>query len=410
MKKIMPKKLDAFKIEPGFIYFAGLILLLLTGVGFYRTYSPEWRYYQHEFVNLVKEKFGEEKARLVETGLRQIYVKDLNRVDRCVTCHLGISWKGLEYAPNPHRTHPPKILEKHPVEKYGCTICHGGQGYSVEFESAYLPTAHWDYPVLGKQIADIYLVRDKRALIEVNCNVCHRYERQTEGMNYINHAKKLVREKGCNACHRINGQGGVIGPDLTYEGDKDPEMLDWTYYTLSYKSAFNWHVQHLKSPTSLVPTSIMPQFNFSTKDAQALALLVMSWRKINYPLEYLPGIKLVEEKTPEEIEKEKRMMQGGGKFFVVKGCFICHSVKVFEVESPTNIGPELSKAVEDVQKKFNMTLEQFLLNPKSTMEVVLSTQIILTDEEKQEAINLLQKAYKKYKEEKAREAKKLSRR
>ncbi len=403
-------KLKNVELDPYLIYIVGFLFLLSTAFAIYKTYTPEWRWYQKSFVELVKEKFGKEKASQIELGIKQIYVPHLNRVDRCVTCHLGMSWRGLEYAPNPHRTHPQKILEKHPLVKYGCTICHGGQGYSVEFETAYLASAHWNFPVLGKEIADIYLVRDKKALMQVNCNVCHRYERYTEGMDYINHAKQLVKKKGCNACHRINGSGGVIGPDLMYEGDKDPEMLDFTYYTTAYKSAFNWYVQHFKSPTSLVPTSIMPQFNFSTKDAQALAMLVMSWRKINVPVEYLPGIKLVEEKTPEEIEKEKRMMEGGGKFFVEKGCFICHSVKVFEIESPTNIGPELSKAVDDVPKKFNMTLEQFMISPKSTMEVVLSTQIILTDEEKQEAINLLQKAYKKYKEQKAQEAKKYGRR
>ena len=62
----------------------------------------------------------------------------------------------------------------------------------------------------------------------------------------------------------INGRGGTIGPDLTYVGDKAPEQYD--YGRLSgQKTAFAWHVAHLKDPRALVTDTVMPNFHLSTE-------------------------------------------------------------------------------------------------------------------------------------------------
>jgi hypothetical protein len=75
---------------------------------------------------------------------------------------------------------------------------------------------------------------------------------------------------------------------------------------------------------------------------------------------------------------------------------VCHSISVFGVKSPAQIGPDLSTAVEDVQSRFGVTLDQFLANPTGTMSVVLSRQIILTAEQKQTAIQKLREAFAEY--------------
>ena len=50
-------------------------------------------------------------------------------------------------------------------------------------------------------------------------------------------------------------------------------------------------------------------------------------------------------------------------------------------------------AVTDVQARFGRTLDDFLAKPTGTMDVVLSTMIVLTPEEKKEAIGRLRTAY-----------------
>ncbi|HEX9670652.1 MAG TPA: c-type cytochrome, partial [Thermoanaerobaculia bacterium] len=296
----------------------------------------------------------------------------------------------------PWRTHPAGPLKDHPIEKFGCTSCHGGQGWAIDTEAAHGQVAHWEEPLLGRALGEAYsLAGDKGALLQMNCNVCHRYDRETPGMDAINLGKKLVHEKGCRACHVINRRGGTIGPDLTWVGDKAPEQYE--YGRLSgQKTAFAWHVAHFKDPRALVEDTVMPNFHLTTEQAQALAMLVQSWRRADVPAAYLAGAPRSDPQTAEEKEAEARMATGPGAWFVKTGCFVCHSIEALGVESPAQIGPDLSTAVEDVQRRFGRTVDDFLRQPTGTMAVVLSRQIVLTPEQKATAVEKLREAFREY--------------
>jgi hypothetical protein len=103
-------------------------------------------------------------------------------------------------------------------------------------------------------------------------------------------------------------------------------------------------------------------------------------------------------------EKERQWLMGEGVFFVRKGCVSCHSIRSLGIEA-ANIGPDLSDAVVDVERRFGKTLEEFLDRPNGTMSIVLATRIPLTEAEKKEAIETLRIAYQRKLERQAQLAK-----
>jgi hypothetical protein len=134
------------------------VFLLLCVVAIYGDESQEWTVYQQDFarvyVERAKVKLDEaraggnaqeiqrwetvsRKAANLKAELKQIYVEQLQVADRCTTCHLGIDDPLFADAPQPFRTHSGKLLEKHDVNRLGCTVCHDGQGSATTLEGAH---------------------------------------------------------------------------------------------------------------------------------------------------------------------------------------------------------------------------------------------------------------------------------
>ena len=373
-----------------------VLLALATGWLIYGDSSPEYAGHQRAFRDAVRQRSGEAATATVPTGILQIWIPQAGDANRCVTCHQATSWRGFEAAAEPRRTHPVDILRSHPPDRFGCTPCHGGQGWAVDKARAHGQVAHWSEPLIDTALADALVPgAGRRTLMELRCNACHRYERETSGAPTVNRARRVVEQKGCRACHRINGRGGLIGPDLDAIGDKNPEQYDYSHLA-GRPSAFRWHVAHFQDPRALVADTVMPNFHFSPDEIRALTLLAMSWRR-PASVEALSGNLPRSDPQPDEERRlVEEMGRGPGGWFVRTGCYTCHPVAVFGVKSPTPIGPDLSTATDDTERRFSRPIDVFVRNPVGTMRAVFARQFMLSPEEKDEAVRQLRAAFAQY--------------
>ena len=81
----------------------------------------------------------------------------------------------------------------------------------------------------------------------------------------IAHGQTLFANLGCAGCHRIHGNGGAIGPDLSYEGDARPDR--------------EWHITHFRDPQAVSPGSIMPKFPLTEAELQDLTSYMVSLKR-----------------------------------------------------------------------------------------------------------------------------------
>lgn len=309
-----------------------LIFFALVVAALIREQRSEWRPLQDRFVTILEEHGQAEAARDLNRGVRQIWIPDLGRVDRCPTCHLGYDFAATLPAdlPEPFTPHPAlPFMGAHPFNQFGCTSCHGGQGFATEQQAAHGEVEHWDEPLLSRRLAADLSV-PPTALMQMRCNACHRREVATEGIETLNRGKELFRKNKCIVCHVVDGKGGLAAPELTYIGDKDPELFDYAHVPAPH-TALHWHELHLTNAQEVSPGTTMPTFDLPPDDARALALLLLSWRRQSFPPQYLPapapsgtaaGPALRQVSAAPEIAGA----EAGRAVFLAHGCNTCHSV------------------------------------------------------------------------------------
>jgi cytochrome c2 len=320
------------------LIFFGLVIAAVV-----RESRSDWKPIQVRFREVLEQHGQLAAARAFRPGVRQLWVPELGRVDRCVTCHLGYEWAGALPASlgAPLAPHSPlPYLDAHPFPQFGCTVCHGGQGFATSTAAAHGHVENWDEPLLGRTLAERNGLTAAE-LMQLRCNGCHRRDESTPGMAIIDRGKELFRKNKCLVCHVVEDRGGLKAPELTYIGDKDPELFDFTHVTGPH-TAFNWHVQHLTHAGEVSPGTAMPDFDFEPEEARALALLLLSWRRQSFPPRYLPAARAVaapgESKAPRQPAPVPLVpgAEAGHDVFVSRGCNSCHGVG-----TGTVIGPDL---------------------------------------------------------------------
>jgi mono/diheme cytochrome c family protein len=265
----------------------GVLVSGLVIAGYFKDQSRDWKDYQKHFVQEeMKRSTTPQQRQIAATTpiqIRQIQLPELNRVDRCTTCHLGTEDPSYGGYPQPYAYHPGH--EQHPFDKFGCTVCHRGQGRATTKEAAHGHVAHWNEPMLPL------------AYIQASCGQCHQAS-ENPAAPLLARGALLFETRGCVGCHKIAGTGGVVGPALdTVGARRDPA----------------WLKAHFKDPASVTPGSGMPPQKFDEPDLEAITLFLLSQNGQSVS-GYYASMKVI----PNVLE--------GRRLFLQKGCFSCHSV------------------------------------------------------------------------------------
>jgi len=98
-------------------------------------------------------------------------------------------------------------------------------------------------------------------LIALSVRDLHQMERADPA---VASGKNLYAGLGCIGCHRIHGEGGAVGPDISYVGDHRDR---------------DWLIKHFRDPQSTSPGSIMPKFPLDERELSDLTAYMLSLKK-----------------------------------------------------------------------------------------------------------------------------------
>jgi len=246
----------------------------------------EWRVWQSRFARFEAERAGPDTEAGDEGGIRQIWLPGLGRVDRCTSCHLGITSLEMADAPAPFRGHSGDWLVTHRVDRFGCTSCHGGQGEATTYrDAAHRPILFWPEPMASRE------------MMEARCGTCH-LEREPAATHWLARGRALMADRNCVACHEVPGHD---------EGEVRAPGLD----ALVLKVRPAWLRGWLADPRAYLRRSRMGDFRLTTDEVEVLAAFLLQPRGV-FELEV--------------VDWSRADAERGGEIFRRSRCVTCHSL------------------------------------------------------------------------------------
>ena len=246
---------------------------------------------------------------------------EVDRVDRCMTCHVAANRAGFEGDEwqEPFRSHPRLDLflapsSAHPYNRFGCTVCHGGLDRATDFARVgHTPEneeqkaewiAKWDWkeqPYLETPILPA-------SMSEAGCVSCHAADVWMPGTEDLQAGRELMRHMGCWVCHK-----------LEYPAFQELQRPGPSLLRVAGKISPEWAYRWISAPRDFHPTTWMPHFffqpNTTTEDnlerqrAEIRATVAYIWDRSETP-EYPPP-------PPGDAAR-------GEQLFATVGCTGCH--------------------------------------------------------------------------------------
>ena len=287
-------------------------------------YADELKVFTND-MNGYQEAMAKLKSQRPSMQIHQVHLEDINEADRCMSCHVGINRRESVSGDQPYASHPRRdvYLGNHPSERFGCVLCHEGQGRAtISPEKAHGEVEYWLKPMHRGKIA------------QSSCTKCHDKGEELVGGEDIAKGIALFEGLGCFGCHETKGFGedrnSMIGPDLT---------------EISSKVNPGWLLEWLKNPKHFRPSTRMPDFRLEEEGAMAIT---------SYLWQNSVGF---ESGRTEELDNET--IDEGAYLYESIGCLACHS----ELEEDGRVhGPNLSRIGDKSNYEY---LVSWLLAPKA---------------------------------------------
>lgn len=167
-------------------------------------------------------------------------------------------------------------------------------------------------------------------------------------------AGKLMTDLACFSCHRINGHGGEMAPDLTWEGSSVQR---------------DWLVQFFKNPGTLRPALIrrMPKFNVSDAEANELTDYIMTvYQNPAIDRDSMP----LNGYSPGQVELGKQLFYGK---------YSCHGCHIVDTKTDKGyIGPTLTHVGSRLTGAW---VYQWMKNPQSLRRGTIEPNRSMSDED-----------------------------
>ncbi len=306
-----------------------------------KTFTKDMNGYQEKMMRLNSER--------PSLQIYQVHLEDINEADRCMSCHVGINRKESVSMEQPYMGHSRRdvYLGNHPPERFGCVLCHEGQGRAtISPEKAHGEVEYWLKPMHRGSIA------------QSSCIKCHDKGEELVGGEDIAKGIALFEGLGCYGCHETKGFGedrnSMIGPDLTEIGSKvNP----------------GWLLEWLKNPKHFRPSTRMPDFRLEEQDAMAITSYLWQNSEGFEPA----GSEVFDDETIDE----------GAYLYESIGCLACHS----EIEEDGRVhGPNLSRIGDKANYEY---LVSWLLAPKAHQPKTRMPDMRLDEEDAQYVASFL---------------------
>ncbi|MBI4042527.1 MAG: c-type cytochrome [Deltaproteobacteria bacterium] len=298
--------------------------------------------------------------------IKQIVVSDLaddynfakvEKVDRCISCHVSIDNEKYVDAPQPFKAHPKLGIyvgegSSHPKNEFGCTTCHAGVGQALDFvRAAHTPDSpeqakEWEKKHHWHRIAEYHWQwpMHSKSNIQASCYKCHSSQVDIVSADHLNLGKDLFKNYGCHGCHKMSGFEALrkVGPPLDH---------------LKGKLAREWLFKWIENPMNFNPLTKMPRF-FHLSNTDSPEDHARSTVEIHSIVSYL--MTMSKKFTPRHSVAALGSVQRGKDLVHSIGCLGCHSLAV-EGKTANDFAPDLGGIGSKVAKEW---LVDWLLEPQ----------------------------------------------